>query len=147
MLNPALLAVITASAAIEYERADGAAMPWPLSFLVAPMVLHRGTRDALPRRTTTHLGNWVAQNPVIHAGFASRAQSLSDVVREGMRFGLANELLEVDRHGRLSGALGPAPRVSNPEVDPLVARAGFVGRWLTKMDQPATAFILLGVAP
>jgi hypothetical protein len=149
MLNPALLAVVIASAASEYERADGVAMPWPLSFLVAPFVLHRRTRDALPRSTVTHLGNWVAQNPVIHAGFGARAQSLSGVVREGLRFGLVRGSLTVDNGGRLSGTVAARPRGTgaNPELDPILTRAGFVGRWLTKVDQPATAFILLGVAP
>lgn len=149
MLNPALLAAIMASAASEYQRANGDPMPWPLSYLIAPLVLHRGTRESLPRTTTTHLGNWIALHPVIHAGFPARAQSLAGVVREGLRFGLAHGALQVDPLGRISGTLVAPARGGNGngEVDPLLTRAGFVGRWLTKIDQPATAFILLGVAP
>lgn len=146
MLNPALLATVTAAAAIEYERADGEPMPWPLAFLVAPLVVHRGTRDALPRNTRTHLGNWVAQNPVIHAGIAPRAQSLAEPVREGLRFGLAHSMLSVDEQGRLTGALADGPKVS-ADVDRMIAKAGLVGKWLAKIDQPATAFAVLGVAP
>ena len=48
LLNPALLAVVCAAAASQYERESDEAMPWPLAFLVAPLVLHRGTREALP---------------------------------------------------------------------------------------------------
>ena len=48
LLNPAQLAAISAAAASQYERASRQAMPWPLAFLVAPLVLHRGTREALP---------------------------------------------------------------------------------------------------
>ena len=148
MLNPALLAAVTAAAASEYERADGQPMPWPLAYLVAPLVLHRGTRNALPKTTRTHLGNWVSQNPVIHAGIPARAQSLADPVREGLRFGLAHGVLQVDDQGRLTGDLAaPEKKVAPSEVDQIIAKAGLVGKWFAKIDQPATAFAVLGVAP
>lgn len=147
MLNPALLAAVISGAAIEYARADGKPMPWPLAFLVAPLVVHRGTREALPRTTATHLGNWVAQNPVIHAGIPARAQSLAEPVREGLRFGLAHGVLSVDEQGRLAGGLVDRPERARTEVDQMIAKAGLVGKWLAKIDQPATAFAVLGVAP
>jgi hypothetical protein len=150
MLNPALLAVVTAAAAIQYELADEKPMPWPLAFLVAPLVLHRGTREVLPKTTRSHLGTWVAQHPVEHAGFALRAVSLRDSVREGIRFGVGNGLLAVDTEGRLMGTLatgkGRSPDRAS-EAGRIVAQAGFVGKWFTKIDQPATAFVMLGVAP
>lgn len=149
MLNPALLAAVTAAAASEYERAGGEPMPWPLAYLVAPLVLHRGTRDALPKTTRTHLGNWVSQNPVIHAGIPARAQSLAEPVREGLRFGLTHGILQVDARGRLTGDLAsPAKKAAVPgEVDQIIAKSGLVGKWFAKIDQPATAFAVLGVAP
>ena len=147
MLNPALLAVVTAAAASEYERAEGEPMPWPLAYLVAPLVLHRGTRDALPRTTRTHLGNWVSQNPLIHAGIPARAQSLAEPVREGLRFGLWHGVLEVDDRGRLTGDSGDGSTKTSAEARQIIAKAGLVGKWLAKIDQPATAFAVLGVAP
>ncbi len=146
MLNPALLALVTAAAAVEYERAEGGPMPWPLAYLVAPMVLHRGTREALPRDTRTHLANWLAAYPVLHAGFSRRSHALAGVVREGIRFGLAHSVLTVDVFGRLSGDLD-ARSSRGTETGEIINRAGFVGKWLTKIDRPATAFVLLGVAP
>ncbi len=149
MLNPALLAAVTAAAASEYQRATGEPMPWPLAYLVAPLVLHRGTREALPRTTRTHVGNWVSQNPVLHAGVPARAQSLAAPVREGLRFGLAHGVLQVDDQGRLTGDLAaPQKKSAAPdEVAQIIARAGQVGKWFAKIDQPATAFAMLGVAP
>src|SRR5258705_13710809 len=86
MLNPALLAAVAAAAAEEYERAADDPMPWALSFLVAPLVLHRATREALPKSTRSHLSTWVTNNPILRAGFPQRAQSLTGPVREGLRF-------------------------------------------------------------
>lgn len=150
MLNPALLAVILGNAAQEYRANSDHAMPWPLAFIVAPLVLHRGTRDALPKTTRANLGAWVADHPVEHAGFATRAQSLRDSVIEGVRFGLSNGVLDVDREGRLIGTLGKGRGHAlerGTEAQQIIVKAGFVGKWLTKIDQPATAFVILGVAP
>jgi hypothetical protein len=65
MLNPALLAAVTAAASEEYARSSGVAMPWPYAFLTAPLVLHRDTREALPRDTRTYIATWITQNPVL----------------------------------------------------------------------------------
>jgi hypothetical protein len=150
MLNPALLAAIAASAAIRFHDAGKTSMPWPYSFIVAPLVLHRGTRDALPRTTRTHWSTWVADHPVEHAGFARRALSLKESVQEGIRFGLRNGMLRVDEQGGLHASLASGKGhtlARDSEIQRIVARAGFVGKWLTKIDQPATVFVLLGVAP
>lgn len=150
MLNPALLAAIIANAASQYRAHSKNAMAWPLAFLVAPFVLHRGTRESLPRSMRANLGAWVAEHPVEHAGFGARALSLRDSVREGMRFGIANRILEIDNEGCVLGSLAQGRgHTLEPkgEVQEIVSKAGFVGKWLTKVDQPATAFVLLGVAP
>ncbi|WP_220094045.1 three component ABC system middle component [Arthrobacter sp. AQ5-05] len=150
MLNPALLAVVVANAASQYRNYGGSEMTWPLAFLVAPFVLHRGTREALPRSMRTNLGAWIADHPVEHAGFGLRALSLRDPVREGLRFGITNRILEIDNEGHVLGNLARGRGHTlepKSEVQEIVSKAGFVGKWLTKVEQPATAFVLLGVAP
>jgi len=145
LLNPALLAVVCAAAASQYERESDEAMPWPLAFLVAPLVLHRGTREALPRDTRTHLPTWVAGNPVIWAGFPRRAQELTGMVREGLRFGMTHGALEVTGDGRIRNAVPFTRPVQGGDSAEIIRSAGLVGRWFTKADQPATIFALLGV--
>jgi hypothetical protein len=118
-------------------------MIWPLTFIVAPLVLHRSTRHALPRSTTTHLASWVSRNAVLQAGFAARARALAPAVREGTRFGLRHGVLTVSAGG-LDGTVGSG---RDPELQQLLRSAQLVGRWLAKTDQPATAFAILGVEP
>jgi Family of unknown function (DUF6521) len=148
LLNPALLAAVCAAAASQYEGESQEAMPWPLAFLVAPLVLHQGTREALPRTTRTHLSTWITSNPVMRAGFPPRAQSLSGLVRDGLRFGMAHGTLSVTEDGRLHGILAASARpIQGGDAAAIVRSAGFVGKWFTRADQPATIFALLGVAP
>jgi hypothetical protein len=145
LLNPALLAFLEAAAASGYERETGAAMPWPLCFVIAPMVLHHGTRQALPSRISSHLGAWVSGNPVLRAGLPLRARALVGPVREGLRFGLRHGLLEVAPGGGLRQVV---PRLRAPDAGDLqeiLAKATFVGRWLSRSEEPATVFALLGM--
>jgi len=142
LLNPALLAVLLAAAAGDYEQEAG--MPWPLAFLVLPVVLHRPTRNALPRDTRTHLSTWIRREPVLRAGFPERAAAMTPRTREGLRFGLRAGILTLDR-GNVLGHLADDPPPG--ELRQLVRGARLVGRWLAKSDQPSTPFALLGVAP
>lgn len=150
MLNPALLATLTANAALQYRSNSEHAMPWVYSYIVAPLVLHRGTRESLPRNIRANLNTWVAEHPIEHAGFAPRAESLRDFVQEGLRFGLRTGLVSIDSIGGLTASLASGKGHSlakDSEVQQIVARAGFIGKWLTKIEQPATVFVVLGVAP
>jgi len=143
LLNPALLAVLLASAAREFEQ-QSEPMSWSLAFLVPPLVLHRPSREALPRDTRTHLSTWISRQPVLRAGFPQRASAMAPFVREGLRFGLRHGALAISG-GRIQGASLGSPPPGDLRI--LVRSAGLVGRWLAKTDQPSTAFALFGVRP
>lgn len=147
MLNPALIAAILATAADGYRKASERALPWPLSFIIAPLILHRGTRQALPPSASTHLATWTSRNPLLRAGFPPRAQGLVEPVKEGVRFGLAHNVLTVDGDGLQGRTRRPRGFQIPDELGDMLRRAGFVGRWLAKIDNTATVFAVLGVAP
>ncbi|WP_372497347.1 three component ABC system middle component [Nocardiopsis dassonvillei] len=145
-LNPVLLAAIQASAARAYEaERQGRAMVWPLSFVVAPLVLHRPTRIALPSSTRTHLPKWVTDHPVLVAGLPSRSKSLIPVVREGLRLGLRHNLLTLE-NGRVRAVQSREPRTQG-ELKELLRSSALVGRWTAKSENPSTVFALLGMRP
>ncbi|SCD31095.1 MULTISPECIES: three component ABC system middle component [unclassified Streptomyces] len=148
MLNPALITAVLASAAQGHAKETGRGMPWTLSFVVAPMVLHQTTRQALPTSTRTHLAAWAGNNPLLRAGFPARAQALVEPVKEGTRFGLAHRALTLETDSRLLSAYR-RPRGYRPpdQLDQMLRKAGLVGRWLAKAENPATVFAVLGVTP
>ncbi|MFE3645520.1 three component ABC system middle component [Streptomyces sp. NPDC059169] len=144
-LNPALMAAIAATAARDYEReSSGRLMPWPMAFVVAPLVLHRPTRRALPSSTRTHLTNWVADHAALVAGLAPRSTSLAPAVREGLSFGLRHQMLAIE-DGHLKGKLSKSR--AQGELADLIKAASLIGRWTAKSDNPSTVFALLGVRP
>lgn len=166
MLNPALIAAIVAASANGYtQAAEGAFMPWSFSFLAAPFVLHRDTRNALPTTVATHMPTWLERHTALRIGYPNRAQTLAGAVIEGLRFGLRHGALSVVEGEFLRSHLAAPSRAlldkatseatnglgldlrPGTDLADIVSKARFVGRWLTKLDTPATAYALLGVTP
>lgn len=148
MFNPALIAVIIAAAANQYEETCEFAMPWPLSFLVTPMVLHAPTREALPRTSRTSLAKWVSDNAVLSAGFPARASYMGPTVREGVRFGLREQMFALVPGNALLCRTLPKTTARAPgDLAPIVRGAGMLGRVFGRTGDAATVFAALRVQP
>jgi hypothetical protein len=144
LLNPALIGLAVAHAAGGYVADRSRPMPWPVAFLIPPLVLHRPTRSALPADARTHFATWVSKQPALVAGFPRRAAVMMEPTREGLRMVLRTGRIEL-RSGavRAVGLANPPPG----ELGQLLRASRLVGRLLARLDQPSTAFALLGVSP
>lgn len=144
LLNPALIGMSIAHAAEGYRQREKQPMPWPIAFLVSPIILHRPTREALPVDTRTHFATWVTRNPHLMVGFPRRADAMAEPTREGLRMALRARRLVLADSLIVATSLGTPPA---GELRQLLRSASLVGRWLATLDQPSTAFALLGVTP
>jgi hypothetical protein len=149
MFNPALIAVIIAAAANQYESASTFAMPWPMSYLVPAMVLHEPTRQVLPRTSRTSLPKWVGDQVVLMAGFPARAGHLAPNVREGLRFGLREQMFDLTlRETALQCSKPPKTGRNTPsDLAAIVRGAGMLGRIFAHTGDAATVFAALRVRP
>src|SRR5260370_27416109 len=105
LFNPAFCATLLAKAIDEFEKKAHRSFPLSLTFLLLPVVLHRGTREALPHSTITSLLSWVQNNREQLIDFAIRVQRLRGITREGLMFGIQHETLAFSVDGGL--AVGP----------------------------------------
>ncbi|MDO9326623.1 MAG: DUF6521 family protein, partial [Methanoregula sp.] len=53
LFNPAFLSVIAHQCVKGYEDESGSNVPYILPFLIAPLILHKNTRDNLPSSIAT----------------------------------------------------------------------------------------------
>lgn len=149
MFNPALISTTIATAANQYEETSGLAMPWPLAYLVVPLVLHRPTREGLPRTKATSLAKWADDNTVLVSGLPARAQHLAPHVREGLRFGLREGMMEVIGGDALRSLAKPQIEVRKVEGDLAVIyqASRLIGRVLGRAGSPVDIFATLRVQP
>ena len=149
LYNPAFIALILAQAATGHEARVGSGLPFSLAFLVAPIVLHGPTRDALPRQARSKMAPWLEEHPVQRAGLGRRAASLVPAVREGIRYGLRSSALALN-DATLSA---PKPRLKSEdimlsaEVDDILKRAGYVGGWFALAGSVSGIYALWRVMP
>lgn len=151
LLNPAFLAALIWSCAEGYCSINQQGMPYPLSFVAMPVILHKSTREGLPRSVRTSLAAWLGENPQVHVRFTERASTLVPLVKEGMLFGTNGQLLGISS-SRIIAAARPRLtsgflREATNEVNDCMAKAKFVGKWFASSGDYTTVMALLGVTP
>jgi hypothetical protein len=152
LLNPAFCSCLLWNAASGYTDADIRPLPFDLAFLVLPIVLHRATRESLPRAPTTSLVAWLQENPLPRVNIPESSRSLAPFTREAMIFGATHRILRITpRH--LSAEPTWRKRITqhltelSMEVTDCTKRATFVGKWFARAGSPATVMAVLGVRP
>jgi hypothetical protein len=152
LLNPSFCSVVLWSAAAGYVTRRNPAMPLALSFLVLPLVLHRPTRENLPRTTATSFATWLTDQPLARARVAERAVALRPFTQEALLFGGAHQLLVLSADGIRASASIKKTIVrglagTSDEVRACAKRADFVGKWFERAGKAETVLALLGVRP
>src|SRR4051794_26851140 len=93
LFNPAFCATLLAKSAEEFAKKGNRPLPFAIAFLILPIVLHSGTRAALPGSTVTSLLSWVQDNRDQLVDFAQRVGRLQPITREALLFGAQHETL------------------------------------------------------
>jgi hypothetical protein len=154
LLNPAFCSLLLWHAALGYamESHNRSFMSFEETFLLMPMVLHRKTRDLLPRTATTSLPVWVHAYPLARATIADRGQMLVPFTKEALYFGGMYGLLRFS-HGTLQANSDWQRKIrrilndSSDEVRLCNKRAHFVGKWFARTGRPEAVLTFLGVRP
>jgi len=123
-------------------------MSYAMAFVVLPVVLHKMTRELLPRSVTTRLHVWLQGHKHVRIGFAERMQNMVQITKEALMFAMQHEALVLDEMGALvvgERKLGRYPVDKESEAAQCVKKAEFVGRWFAGIDNTITFLAIWGV--
>ncbi len=151
LLNPAFLGTLLWSGAKGYASVANENQPYLISFLVPPIVLHKSTRERLPRTIRTSLVAWLGDNASVHVGFGDRATALVPLVKEAILFASNTGMIQL-QDARVVAARKPSGMAemmsgTSSEVNACIMRARFVGKWFARSGDYRTVMALWGVAP
>jgi hypothetical protein len=151
-LNPAFLGLLVVRTSAGYAMEKGTGLPFPLVFLALPIVLHRSTRERLPRTIATKMTVWLEEFPEVRVGFPERVRVLAPHVREAVRFALSMAAVRLTADARLEVSDDAQARrelrgEATDEVNECLRRASFIGRWLTGAGSMSTVFASWGIRP
>jgi hypothetical protein len=133
------------------QRATDLPFSLALTFLVLPIILHKPTRDQLPKKANATFVGWAAEHGGLLAGLPDRATRLLPVSREALLFLLQNEVMRIQQGGVVVGEnpirLSTRPPAVTGETDEARRSAGLLGRWFANQGQATSIMQVLGVAP
>ena len=153
LFNPAFCVTVLAKAVDEFSKKTKRALPFPLTFLILPIVLHQGTRVSLPNTIVTSLLPWIQDHREQLVDFGARVRRISPTTREALLFGLQHQTLALNNDGDLligrrnRSATEKRTSLFTDEARACVERAGFIGRWFAAAGTTATIYAAWGISP
>jgi len=152
LLNPSFFSLLFWHAATGHMAEGHTGLPFATSFLVLPLVLHRETRESLPKVVTTSLPVWLDENPLVRARLAERSRMLVPYTKEALMFGGTRGFLTISADAitvaeSWKRKVNAEHRRSGDEVRSYAKKAEFLGRWFARTGSPTTVMALMGVRP
>ena len=149
LLNPAFCGRVLYSTIKTYNEKTSRACPFPLIYLVLPLVLHQETRIHINSRTQLQL--WVQRYPQLLIDFPQRARELIPITNESVEFLLQTGKILLTPNGELeisptSKTLSKTKFVDD-EISECLKKAEHIAKWFAAAGKVETIYIELGVRP
>ena len=149
LLNPAFCGRVIYGTVSEYQKRTKRDFPFPLVYLILPLVLPRPIRAEISSRT--QLVNWVQRHQELIFNFGKRAGDLVEITNEAVEFMMQSGYIMLTDNGELTrvitaGTLSKTKHTDS-EVEECLKKAEHVGRWFAAAGKVETIYTCLGVRP
>lgn len=148
LLNPAFCGEVIRQSIESYQKTESQPFPFPLVYLILPIVLHKKTRETIASQRQLHV--WLQANENVKIGFADRTRELVPITKEAMIFLLQVGAIEVDEQAGLrvvSDQRRIPPSRPEGEISECYRTAVVIGRWFARAANVPTIYALWGVRP
>lgn len=149
LLNPAFCGRVLYSTIKTYNSKTSKALPFPLIYLVLPLILHKNTRSKINSRTQLHL--WVQRYPQLLIDFPKRARELVPITNESIEFLLQTGKTMLTLKGEIK--ISPNSRTLSKtkfiddEILECLTKGEHVARWFANAGNVEAVYVALGVRP
>lgn len=149
LLNPAFCGRILYSTINTYNSVSNNGFPFPLVYLVLPLVLHKQTRMTINSRKQLII--WAQNNSQLLIDFSQRVRELVTISNEAVEFLLQTEKIILTSNGELTvhpniHSLSKT-KYTDLEIKECLEKAEHVARWFAKAGKTEFIYIILGVRP
>lgn len=149
LLNPAFCGRIIYHAIKTYSEETKRPMPFPLVYLILPLVLHRKTRERI--KSVTQMQIWIQRNPDLLIGFANRTKNMVQITNEAVEFLMQSGIVALTNNAELEllqlfKSLS-SNKNTNDEIKECISKSSNVAKWFAKAGTVETIYISWGVRP
>lgn len=149
LFNPAFCGRVLYATISEYQKKTNHSFPFPLVYLILPLVLPAQIRTQINSRM--QLLNWTQSHQELLYNYPKRACDYVDITTETLEFMLHSGYIIITEQGELAKntSIRSLSKIKNvdPEVSECLLKAEHVGRWFASAGKPETIYACLGVRP
>lgn len=150
LLNPAFCGEIIRILIKAYKSETDKALPFELTFLVLPLVLHKQSRDSLPSTTSKNFYEWLEENTMTKIHLVNKIKSLVPYTRESILFLIYHEAININNEGELDFIKyrkSSLSYINDEEIQTIYKKAQMLGKWLAKAGDTKTIYSAIGIKP
>lgn len=149
LLNPAFCGRILYTTIRAYSENTNRAFPFPLIYLVLPLVLHKETRSNINSQTKLLL--WVQKYPQLLIDFSKRTKDLIPITNESVEFLLQTKRVVLTPNGdvEISASTRAMSKTKfvDDEISECIKKSEHIAKWFAGTGKVETIYIELGVRP
>lgn len=149
LLNPAFCGRILYNTIKTYFSVTKRPMPFPLIYIVLPLVLHKKTREKI--KSSTQMQVWIKRNPELLIGFVDRTKSLIGITNEAIEFLLQSGFVSITDKGELEITISAKAlsktKYTNDEIKECITKSTNVAKWFAKAGTVETIYVSWGIRP
>jgi hypothetical protein len=150
LFNPAFCGEIIRIVANNYNKHTNKNFPFAFTFLVLPILLHKETRDKMPRTTRSYFFVWVEENDYLFFDFSKRTKSMVKYTKEALTFSLAYKRIAISDQGEIVAQTEKAKlfdREDFEEYNEIVKKAEMLGKWLATTSDVKSIYSFFRIIP
>lgn len=149
LYNPAFCGRVLHATVAEYTKKTGRDFPFPLVYLVLPLVMVTPIRDEIDSKT--RLTIWAQSHQELLYNFGKRASDLVEITNEAVEFMLQTGILRITYEGDIAVSITDSKisrtKYTDDEVIKCITKAEHVARWFATAGRISTIYMCLGVRP
>lgn len=149
LLNPAFCGRILYTTIKAYSEKTNRPLPFPLIYLVLPLILHKETRTNINSRTQLFL--WAQKYPQMLIDFPKRTRELVPITNESIEFLLQTGKAVLTPDGELEIPVATRmlskTKFIDGEISECIKKSEHVAKWFAGAGKVKTIYTVLGVRP
>ncbi len=150
LYNPAFCALVIHKCIEEYQDKTNHGLPYPLCFLILPIILDKKNRESLPGVRSTLIYSWIQNNPEVSIDFDKKVKALISITKSAILFGHNYSDIQIDEKGDVYIAASqkePKSKELTDEVKECISKSKLLGRLFANAGSTKTIFTFLGIKP
>jgi len=150
LLNPAFCGEVLRRTIVKYSKESGmVGLPFSLTFLILPILLHQDTRNLLPKTKRIKLHQWLTANDKLKIQLIPRIRYLVPYTRESIIFLYSHDVIDFSDKGEIIPLKTRNTNFSkeSEEVQDILSTAISLGNWINTFPSEKITYTFFGIKP